>query len=122
MPKGVRYTPLGKRFTLLISAPEITVSASRNDQLLREVIMIWFLTILILANLLWPIAVMVFVLVLSYRLLKFVIIRLWQHFSNRVMLENELKQILGDGYKVSYRNKRKMHIFKRFRSTKGAIS
>ncbi|CAB4722227.1 unannotated protein [freshwater metagenome] len=84
--------------------------------------MIWFLTILILANLLWPIAVMVFVLVLSYRLLKFVIIRLWQHFSNRVMLENELKQILGDGYKVSYRNKRNMHIFKRFRSTKGAIS
>ena len=84
--------------------------------------MIWFLTILILANLLWPIAVMVFVLVLSYRLLKFVIIRLWQHFSNRVMLENELKQILGDGYKVSYRNKRKMHIFKRFRSIKGAIS
>ena len=84
--------------------------------------MIWFLTILILANLLWPIAVMVFVFVLSYRLLKFVIIRLWQHFSNRVMLENELKQILGDGYKVSYRSKRKMHIFKRFRPTKGAIS
>jgi hypothetical protein len=84
--------------------------------------MIWFLTILILANLLWPIAVMVFVLVLSYRLLKFVIIRLWQHFSNRVMLENELKQILGDGYKVSYRSKRKMHFFKRFRSIKGAIS
>ena len=84
--------------------------------------MIWFLTILILANLLWPIAVMVFVLVLSYRLLKFVIIRLWQHFSNRVMLENELKQILGDGYKVSYRNKRKMHFFKRVRSTKGAIT
>ena len=84
--------------------------------------MIWFLTILILLNLLWPIAVMVFVLVLSYRLLKFVIIRLWQHFSNRVMLENELKQILGDGYKVSHRSKRKMHIFKRFRSTKGAIS
>ena len=84
--------------------------------------MIWFLTILILANLLWPIAVMVFVLVLSYRLLKFVIIRLWQHFSNRVMLENELKQILGDGYKVSYRNKPKMHFFKRGRSAKGAIS
>ena len=84
--------------------------------------MIWFLTILILANLLWPIAVMVFVLVLSYRLLKFVIIRLWQHFSNRVMLENELKQILGDGYKVSYRNKRKMHFFKRGRSAKGVIS
>jgi len=38
------------------------------------------------------------------------------------MLENELKQILGDGYKVSYRNKRKMHFFKRDRSTKGAIS
>ena len=78
--------------------------------------MIWFLTILILLNLLWPIAVMVFVLVLSYRLLKFVIIRVWQHFSNRVMLENELKQILGDGYKVSYRSKRKMHFFKLFRS------
>ena len=84
--------------------------------------MIWFLTILILANLLWPLAVMVFVLVLSYRLLKFAIIRLWQHFSNRIMLENELKQILGDGYKVTYRNKRKMHFFKRGRSTKGAIS
>ena len=84
--------------------------------------MIWFLTILILVNLLWPIAVMVFVLVLTYRLLKFVIIRLWQHFSNRVMLENELKQILGDGYKVSYRNKPKMHFFKRGRSAKGAIS
>ena len=84
--------------------------------------MIWFLTILILVNLLWPIAVMVFVLVLSYRLLKFVIIRLWQHFSNRIMLENELKQILGDGYKVSYRNKPKMHFFKRGRSAKGAIS
>ena len=65
---------------------------------------------------------MVFVLVLSYRLLKFVIIRLWQHFSNRVMLENELKQILGDGYKVSYRNKRKMLFFKRGRSAKGVIS
>ena len=65
---------------------------------------------------------MVFVLVLTYRLLKFVIIRLWQHFSNRVMLENELKQILGDGYKVSYRNKPKMHFFKRGRSAKGAIS
>ena len=84
--------------------------------------MIWFLTVLILVNLLWPIAVLAFVLVLSYRLLKFVIVRLWQHFSNRVMLENELKQILGDGYKVSYRNKRKMHFFKRFRSTNGAIS
>lgn len=84
--------------------------------------MIWFLTILILVNLLWPIAVMVFVLVLSYRLLKFVIMRLLQHLSNRVTLENELKQILGDGYKVSYRSKRKMHIFKRFRSTKRAIS
>ncbi len=84
--------------------------------------MIWFLTILILVNLLWPIAVMIFVLVLTYRLLKFVIIRLWQHFSNRVMLENELKQILGYGYKVSYRNKPKMHFFKRGRSAKGAIS
>jgi hypothetical protein len=100
----------------------IAVSASRNDQLLREVIMIWFLTILILANLLLPIAVMIFALVLSYRLLKFAIIRLWQYFSNRVMLENELKQILGDGYKVTYRNKRKIHFFKRGRSAKGAIS
>lgn len=52
---------------------------------------------------------MVFVFVLCYRLLKFVISRLWQYFSNRIMLENELKQILGDGYKVSYRNKPKMH-------------
>jgi hypothetical protein len=84
--------------------------------------MIWFLTILILVNLLWPIAVMVFVFVLCYRLIKFGIIRFWQYFSNRIMLENELKQILGDGYKVSYRNKRKMHFFKRERSTKGAIS
>ena len=65
---------------------------------------------------------MVFALVLSYRLLKFVIIRVWQHFSNRVMLENELKQILGDGYKVSYRNKRKRLFFKRGRSAKGVIS
>jgi hypothetical protein len=84
--------------------------------------MIWFLTILILANLLLPIAVMIFALVLSYRLLKFAIIRLWQYFSNRVMLENELKQILGDGYKVTYRNKRKIHFFKRARSAKEAIS
>ena len=84
--------------------------------------MIWFLTILILVNLLWPIAVMIFAFVVSYRLLKFVFIRLWQHFSNRIMLENELKQILGDEYKVTYRNKRKMHFFKRGRSTKGAIS
>ncbi len=84
--------------------------------------MIWFLTILILVNLLWPIAVMVFTFVLCYRLIKFVTSRLWQHYSNRIMLENELKQILGDGYKVSYRNKRKMHFFKRDRSTKGAIS
>jgi hypothetical protein len=84
--------------------------------------MIWFLTILILVNLLWPIAVMVFAFVLCYRLIKFVTSRLWQHFSNRIMLENELKQILGDGYKVSYRNKRKMHFFKRDRSTKGSIS
>ena len=65
---------------------------------------------------------MVFVFVLCYRLIKFVISRLWQHFSNRIMLENELKQILGDGYKVSYRTKRKMHFFKRDRSTKGSIS
>jgi len=65
---------------------------------------------------------MIFALVLSYRLLKFAIIRLWQYFSNRVMLENELKQILGDGYKVTYRNKRKIHFFKRGRSAKGAIS
>ncbi len=65
---------------------------------------------------------MVFVIVLCYRLVKFAISRLWQHYSNRIMLENELKQILGDGYKVSYRNKRKMHFFKRDRSTKGAIS
>ena len=84
--------------------------------------MIWFLTILILVNLLWPIAVMVFAFVLCYRLIKFVVSRLWQHFSNRIMLENELKQILGDGYKVSYRNKQKMHFFKRGRSAKGAIS
>jgi hypothetical protein len=55
-------------------------------------------------------------------LIKFVVSRLWQHFSNRIMLENELKQILGDGYKVSYRNKRKIHFFKRGRSAKGAIS
>ena len=75
--------------------------------------MIWFLTILILVNLLWPIAVMVFVIVLCYRLVKFAISRLWQHYSNRIMLENELKQILGDGYKVSYRNKRKSPLFKR---------
>ena len=65
---------------------------------------------------------MVFVFVLCYRLIKFVISRLWQHFSNRIMLENELKQILGDGYKVSYRNKPKMNFFKRGRSAKGAIS
>lgn len=65
---------------------------------------------------------MVFVFVLCHRLLKFVISRLWQYFSNRIMLENELKQILGDGYKVSYRNKPKMHFFKRGRSAKGAIS
>ena len=84
--------------------------------------MIWFLTILILVNLLWPIAVMVFAFVLCYRLIKFVVSRLWQHFSNRIMLENEMKQILGDGYKVSYRNKRKIHFFKRGRSAKGAIS
>ena len=84
--------------------------------------MIWFLTILILVNLLWPIAVMVFAFVFCYRLIKFVTSRLWQHFSNRIMLENELKQILGDGYKVSYRTKRKMHFFKRDRSTKGSIS
>jgi len=84
--------------------------------------MIWFLTILILVNLLWPIAVIVFVFVLCYRLIKFVISRLWQHFSNRIMLENELKQILGDGYKVSYRNKRKGQLFKRGGSAKGAIS
>lgn len=38
------------------------------------------------------------------------------------MLENELKQILGDGYKVSYRNKRKGQLFKRGGSAKGAIS
>ena len=84
--------------------------------------MIWFLTILILVNLLWPIAVMVFAFVLCYRLIKFVISRLWQHLSNRITLENELKQILGDGYKVSYRNKPKIHFFKRGRSAKGAIS
>ena len=84
--------------------------------------MIWFLTILILVNLLWPIVVMVFVFVLCYRLIKFVISRLWQHFSNRIMLENELKQILGDGYKVSYRNKPKTHLFRRGGSAKGAIS
>jgi len=65
---------------------------------------------------------MVFAFVLCYRLIKFVTSRLWQHFSNRIMLENELKQILGDGYKVSYRTKRKMHFFKRDRSTKGSIS
>jgi len=75
--------------------------------------MIWFLTILILVNLLWPIAVMVFAFVLCYRLVKFVISRLWQHYSNRIMLENELKQILGDGYKVSYRSKRKSPLSKR---------
>ena len=65
---------------------------------------------------------MVFVFVLCYRLIKFVISRLWQHFSNGILLENELKQILGDGYKVRYRNKPKMHFFKRGRSAKGAIS
>jgi len=65
---------------------------------------------------------MVFAFVLCYRLIKFVISRLWQHLSNRIMLENELKHILGDGYKVSYRNKPKNHFFKRGRSAKGAIS
>jgi hypothetical protein len=68
--------------------------------------MITFLTILILVNLLWPIAVLFITLALGYRLSKFVFIRLHRHYANRIMLEKELKIILGDSYKVSYRNKR----------------
>ena len=68
--------------------------------------MITLLTILLLVNLLWPIAVLMLTLAVTYRLAQFVAIRLHRHYRNRIMLEKELKLILGDSYKVSYRNKR----------------